>query len=481
MPYLFTPQEVKAMEKERIDKGDTERDMIHRASMALCGWILPYIHSCHAPKVLVVCGSGNNGADGFALSRLLMEEQIPTDVLEVHTGTQTEENMYFSTDVPTLSTVPQFKEYPVIVDAIYGSGFHGKAPENIENLFDEINRSGQTVFSVDLPSGVNGATGQVEGKSIIASQTMNLSALKPGAFVFPGANFCGKISLGADISQSYTSNICAVDGFKLSKRTRRSNKGTYGTVCIVAGCKNMAGAAYFAAKSAYLCGAGLVKIVTEECNRQILQMLLPEAVLFTYDGQTPVNEILCEISSCTSAVVGPGLGKGEKQKELVFKILQSCSLPLVLDADGLNLTAGTNLLEHYKGSAVITPHPGEAARIMEMTVSEILSSPIDCLKKMCEKFPCTVLLKDAHTLIGKGDKIYVNLSGNDGMATGGCGDVLSGMIGALLPNFEDSAMAATTAAFIHGCAGDQAAKKHGKRSMLATHVLECIEDVLREE
>ena len=237
----------------------------------------------------------------------------------------------------------------------------------------------------------------------------------------------------------------------------------------------MAGAAFLAGKAAYLSGTGLVKLFTPECNRGILQTLLPEATLYTYESQTKPEELLRQASTCTALVLGPGLGQGKTEKEFVQLLLENLSCPRVLDADGLNLSAGQGFIENYHGPLVLTPHPGEALRLFcgeKKTISQITDNPLYALECLQKKYHCTVLLKDAHTLISDGHSFAVNLTGNSGMSKGGNGDILSGIIGALLAQGLTPYEAACAGAYHHGLAGDLAAKKHGQRSLLATHVLE---------
>jgi NAD(P)H-hydrate epimerase len=178
-------------------------------------------------------------------------------------------------------------------------------------------------------------------------------------------------------------------------------------------------------------------------------------------------------------ILGPGLGKSEEARNLVSLLLKNLSIPAIVDADGLNLSANTDLLQNYRGPLAITPHPGEAARLLRKELKEITENPLESCKLLSEKYGCTVLLKDAHTLILTEERLNINLSGNNGMATAGSGDVLSGIVGALLAQRLDVHDAACFGAFIHGLAGDHAAKKHGKRSVTASRVLENIEETLK--
>lgn len=472
--FFYTPEEVRRIEKNETENGLSSLEMIENAAAALYDRFKECFGANRKPmRVLVLCGKGNNGADGYAFAMLLKKDGIFTEILSVNTGTQSSENRFFSQNAAVLETKPDFSKYDCIADGVYGSGFTGELPEEIGNLFDDIRRSAVPVFAIDLPSGVHGADGTVSPHALRADFTVNLTARKVGSYVFPGAGLCGKVFLGAELPAPPSS---FKDGFlPLSRPSGRTNKGTFGTVGVVGGGKNMAGAAFLAGKAAYLSGAGLVKLFTPECNRSILQTLLPEATLYTYDDQIKPEELLFQASRCTALVLGPGLGQGKQQKELVKTLLDNLSCPLVLDADGLNLSACRGFIEHYQGPLVLTPHPGEALRLScgeRKTIKEITDDPLHTLEILQKKYRCTVLLKDAHTLISDGRSLAVNLTGNSGMSKGGNGDVLSGIIGALLAQGLSPFKAACAGAYYHGLAGDLAAKKHGQRSLLATHVLE---------
>ena len=483
MRLIYHPNDVKKAEKEAILSGDDSLKMIGRAAHALLDFIYETAE-IDCSRVLIVAGKGNNGADGLLLGALLASNGSSVTFYKGNDCSCSEENLYFSKDLEIASTLPcDLERYTLIVDALYGIGFHGCPQKEEEMLIERLNASGVQILSVDLPSGVDGATGVVEGAAVKATYTCALNCYKIGHLAFPGAEHCGKlVLLMAGIPMPDRSRISALtenDLLKLPKRPVRTNKGSFGKVAVVAGSYGMAGAAYFAAKAALLSGAGLVEIYTPEENRVILHTLLPEAILHIY-GKKGTQEVLLEaVGRCSSMILGPGLGKSEEARNLVSLLLKNLSIPAIVDADGLNLSANTDLLQNYRGPLAITPHPGEAARLLRKELKEITENPLESCKLLSEKYGCTVLLKDAHTLILTEERLNINLSGNNGMATAGSGDVLSGIVGALLAQGLDVHDAACFGAFIHGLAGDHAAKKHGKRSVTASRVLENIEETLK--
>ncbi len=482
MIRFYHPKDVKATELDAIMRGDSSIEMIKRAANAILDHIIE-ANIAH-DRVLVIAGKGNNGADGLYLGRILRELGAHVDFYKTSNKQGSEENLFFSKELSFLKTFPKnLSTYSLIIDALYGIGFHGVPATDDALLIKSINESSTAVLSIDLPSGVDGSTGAAI-LAVNATYTCALNSLKAGHLIYPGAHHCGILSL-LDCRiplpcQAQGTVLTTEDLYTLNTRPARSHKGTFGKIGIVAGCDGMAGAAYLSACAAYFTGAGLVEIFTTEENRVVLQTLLPEAILHCYNEHTPTDALLEELKTCDAAVIGPGLGKSKTSQNLVFAILSSLTLPCVIDADGLNLCCQTEFIQNYRGQAIITPHPAEAARLLSFSVQEILNDPLFCVRELSKQFNCTAVLKDAHTLISTDENLCINLSGNNGMATGGCGDVLTGIIAALLVSEKDTHRAASLGVYIHGLSGDAASKKHGKRSVTASRVLESIEDVLKE-
>lgn len=260
----------------------------------------------------------------------------------------------------------------------------------------------------------------------------------------------------------------------LPARRRRSNKGTYGKVLCIAGSVNMAGAAYLSAYAAYRTGAGLVRVLTPEENRVIIQSLIPEAVLTTFDTNKPDGQALFDaLAWADVAALGPGLGQEPWAKELTRNVLSSFHKPLVLDADGLNHAAKEKeLLKNYQGDLILTPHVGEFSRLDGLPIPDILSDVPGCAARFAKENGCICVLKDAPTAIGDPEgNCYVNTTGNNGMSTGGSGDVLTGIIAGLLAQKALPLDAACLGVWIHGRAGDLAALKEGTYGMMSRHLI----------
>lgn len=262
----------------------------------------------------------------------------------------------------------------------------------------------------------------------------------------------------------------------LPKREDDSNKGTYGKVLVIAGSRNMCGASYFSAKAAYRTGAGLVYIFTEECNRIILQQQLPEAVLLTYNPESLTEELVRSALRDKDAVVmGPGLGTGADKEIILRTILRENSKKRVLDADALNLLAAyPDLWKEADGAFIITPHPGEMSRLTGLSVPEIKKDTVGTARRFSAEHRIITVLKDHRTVVSDGTDFYRNTTGNHGMATGGSGDVLAGIIGGLLARKMDLFEAACLGCYIHGMAGDRARDERGAYSMMAEDIVNYI-------
>ena len=267
----------------------------------------------------------------------------------------------------------------------------------------------------------------------------------------------------------------------LPARKKRSNKGTYGKVLCIAGSVNMAGAAYLCAYAAYRTGAGLVRVMTPKENRVIIQNLIPEAVLTTFDTENPNGQALLNALAWADVVaLWPGIGQEAWAKELTRKVLSSFHKPLVLDADGLNHAAKEKeLLRPHQGDLILTPHVGEFSRLIDVPIPDILLDVPGCAARFAQENGCICVLKDAPTAVGDPEGgCYINTTGNNGMSTGGSGDVLTGVIAGLLAQKALPLDAACLGVWLHGRAGDLAAKKEGTYGMMARHLIEHLPEAM---
>lgn len=483
---IFLPcSEIRACEAFARTSGLSDLKMIKLAATAAANYIKGrYIPS----KILVLCGGGNNGADGLLLASLLAG-QYDVTVYQPLLGSPDSPNAFYRKQATengvSFTLAPELNEYQLIVDAYYGIGFHPPLPSDIGELFSKINTSGIPVVALDVPSGIEADTGIADKNALKAERTLTFIRIKPGLMVFPGAEFAGEVVLldtGIPVPEGISSSYKSLDDLSLyPTRLQNSHKGTFGTLCIYAGTYGMAGAAYLCALAAYRTGVGLVKIITAEENRIILQTMLPEAVLVCYDQNNPdYKKIAMAVSSCDALVAGPGIGIGQAQSAMLTMLFSVFDgKPMILDADALNTVA--NFEMSFPPNSIVTPHPKEFSRISKKDITQILESPLLAAQNFAKNHNVITLLKGARTVISApSEEVVINLKGNNGMATAGSGDVLSGIIGALLVLSLTCFDAACLGAFIHGKAGDKAAEKIGKPSLMASDIANAISEVLRK-
>ncbi len=458
-------------------------------------------------RVLVVAGGGNNGGDGLAVGRLLMLQGYDvTFVLLAHESrcsaqTVKQTDILREYQARIFSTI-QDGEYDIVIDAIFGIGLSRPAEGIYAEAVAWINRSGAYVCSVDIPSGIRADTGEITGCAVRADLTVTYGFLKIGQILYPGAEYAGKLvcrQMGIDAHSflgaepywyTYTGRHTRV----LPARQADGNKGTFGKALVIAGSGQTAGAAMMAVKSVLRVGAGMVKVVTPQQNREAVQQFVPEAMLLTYTGiedfgqDAPFAQRLKEAAEWADCILtGPGIGMDRcAAKLLSFSILESRQ-PLVIDADGLNLLAQEHglqetLSEQGAGgrSVILTPHPGEFARLYGCTVPQVKEHLTDYPQRLGDRLHCTVVCKDARTVVVRhgGRHGYLNTTGNDGMATAGSGDVLAGMVTGLMAQGMQDMEAAAAGVYLHGIAGDLAAERETKVSMTATDIIDCIKDVI---
>ena len=493
MEYLVSSAVMKRCDRETIETyGMSSLVLMERAALAVAEELCD--GSFDLSKVLVVCGAGNNGGDGYAIARLLEQRNVEIAVLfagkeEMLTEeTRIQQKICENYGIKKSSN-SEISEYTCIVDALFGIGVSREITGSDAELIDRINASGAAVLAVDMPSGILADTGKVSGRAVKAVKTVTFGFRKIGQVLYPGANYCGETIVrdigitaagflgDAPAVYSLTGDACKM----LPRRHAYSNKGSYGKVLLIAGQYGMSGAAYLAGSAAYRSGTGLVRIFTEACNRVILQSQLPEAVLTTYEADTCLQTLETVMNWGTAVGIGPGLGISPMKATMLAILLEKAHGPLVLDADALNLLAAQKeRLKKCKQEIIITPHIGEMMRLTGMTKIEITENLLEVCKNFAKEYGVICVLKDARTIISDGHEICINQTGNDGMAKGGSGDVLLGLLTGLLAQGMTAFEAAKLAVYLHGKAGDEARKQHGSYGMLAGDIVNAIPALLNQ-
>lgn len=458
-------------------------------------------------RVLVVAGCGNNGGDGLAVGRLLKQQGCEVDAVLLGSREKCSKETALQLAIAKqygcvlYDQIPE-AEYDIIIDAIFGIGLSREIEGIYQDAILEINRRNSYVCAIDIPSGIQADSGHILGCAVKADLTVTYGFCKTGQYFYPGADYCGKLvcgQMGID-EKSFLGNFpkcytyVSLQDMKLPERKKDGNKGTFGKVLVIAGSKTMCGAAIMAAKSVFRVGAGMVRIITDLANRESIQKTLPEAMLTIYDStrwmdETPDDAFAEELKKALSwadcILIGPGIGTSVTAKWLLHNCLQKSTLPMVIDADGLNLLAEEKeeyLSEMLAGHRVIlTPHLGEFSRLYGCSIGEAKEMLLSYPKQLADKINGTVVCKDARTVVAMPDKqeLYVNTFGNSGMATAGSGDVLAGVITGFLAQGMEADKAAVTGVCLHSMAGDRAAGMLGERSMMATDIIEQITELLK--
>lgn len=445
--------------------------------------------------VCVVCGSGNNGGEGFAIARILQNNRYSVETFCVgnpeHYTEETQEQMYRLQECGGKITygMPQEDSYSVVIDAVFGVGLSRKVEGRYRQVIEQMNRMRGTKFAVDIPSGLSATTGCILGCAFKADYTVTFQLKKIGLELSQGRTMAGRVIV-PDIGIS-TDSICedqeivrtaGKDIYRkmLPDRPEDSNKGTYGRLLVIAGSKGMAGAAYLNAHAAYMTGAGLVRIYTSSDNREILQTLLPEAVITTYEEYNK-EELLSLLTWADGVCIGSGLGMSRLSEKILKTVIEYVKVPCLIDADGLNLLAENKnyLNQMAERRFVITPHMKEMSRLTGISVEELKADRIQILKDFSSRYRITCVLKDSRTLIASEEKgIRMNLTGNSAMAKAGSGDVLAGVISGWMVQGKEAEDAAELGTYIHGLSGDLAKFEKGVYSVMARDLIEYISKAL---
>ena len=455
-------------------------------------------------SVCLVCGPGNNGGDGLAAARLLKAQGLEVNVFLLGSLPQLKGDA--RTNAQKLKTAKikvneikggagltalkaGLKRSGLVIDAIFGTGFKGTASKLAGQVIEVINSAGRPVLSADIPSGVNGETGQVTGPAVKAQATVTMGLLKTGLLFYPGRSLAGEISI-ADIGfppkaideQKVSINTIDAETVRqwLPRRPSDAYKGSCGTVLVLAGSMGMTGAACLSSLSALRSGAGLVYLgIPESLNdvmepklTEVITKPLPETRTRTLSLQA-LDRIKALMAKADSMAIGPGLSAHPETLELVQAVVKNIKIPAVLDADALNALSNNAGLLYRQAQFVLTPHYGEMARLTGRSIAEIKENPMRAAGEFAVKYNQTMVLKGAPTVIAwPSGHLWINTTGNSGMATAGSGDVLAGLIAGLLAQGLLPEKAAVLGVYLHGLAGDLAKENKTEYCMLAGDILD---------
>jgi ADP-dependent NAD(P)H-hydrate dehydratase / NAD(P)H-hydrate epimerase len=489
MRPVLSPSEMSAADRATIDGGTPDHVLMERAGRAVVRTVVEAAGGRYGRRVAVVCGKGNNGGDGFVAARVALREGLGVTCWLVGEGNVRGAAAYHLEEMRRSGIdLRPFKPRAldgadVIVDAIFGTGFRGSAEGEAADAIAAINAVTVAVVAVDIPSGVDGATGAVNGPAVRADATVAMAAEKIGTAMPPGASLAGTTSvadIGIDVPASRLrisepADVAAL----LPRRQPDAHKRSGGSVAILGGSAGMSGAVVLAARAAVRTGAGYATAGVTSTVEPVVSVAVPEVLtLIASDdevlGPESVDRFNPVLDRADVLAVGPGLGTGPSQTELVTRVLEEVDLPVVLDADALNVLAlRADPLTARTAPAVITPHPGELSRLLGTTTNDIQSDRLAHARGAADRFNCIVVLKGFRSLIAQpGGEVIVNPTGGPELATAGTGDVLTGVIAALAAAGLSTFDAAWSGAFVHGLAGSIAAEERGVSGVLAGDVAE---------
>jgi hydroxyethylthiazole kinase-like uncharacterized protein yjeF len=522
---VVTPDEMNLIDKIAInDFGIPSIVLMENAALSVVKEVEKTLGSLSWRNILIFAGKGNNGGDAFAVARHLFNRKskvivytladkdtvkgdaainlailgkMGVEIIDlsglngVLSGKNMEANAYKELE-------RQLTLADLVIDGIFGTGLKGDVGGTAYRIINMINTFSRNVISIDIPSGLNSKTGEVSNICVKACKTITFALPKVGAILFPGCEYTGELIV-ADIGIPIKAidNACIkkniVDKDFVSKgilkRCNQTNKGDYGKVLIISGSKGMTGAGCLSARSAFKAGAGLVYLAVPGSLNAIYSSALIEAITIPLEDQGKgyilndnIGTIEKQISGKNVIAVGPGLSLNDSTIEVVHWLIKHSNIPLVIDADALNAVArDIEILKDLKTTAVVTPHPGEMARLTGKTPEQIQKDRINVAREFALKWKVITVLKGWRTVIALPDgTIYINTTGNPGMATAGTGDVLTGLIASFMGQGIQPELAALLGVYIHGSAGDRASSKYGEYGAMAGDLVEEIPFAIKD-
>lgn len=488
----------------------TRRLLMENAGRSLYDIVKPMTSDDN--KVIIVAGRGNNGGDAFVLARQLYNNQIDFELFVVGDIEKIKGEAYLNYDllkklkmkVHHINEKYDIKELKsrihkkdILVDGLLGLGIKGPVRDLEAAVIEAINLANNYVLSIDLPSGVHGDTGIVNNIAVHANKTVAMGLPKIGNILYPGAAHNGQLVIG-DIGISKTiakeisgSHYLITKSWAkdfMPKRIENSHKGTYGKASIIAGSRGMSGAAILTALAALKSGIGGVELYIPESIDLIISTKVAEIITHplkeTQKGMMnigSIGQIIKGIQKGNVVAIGPGCGNSNEIFELIKQILEQIDLPLIIDADGLNaLSKEVEILKKRQSKVILTPHIGEMARLIDRPKEEVIKNQVEVAKEFAKEYDIILVLKSARTIIAlpNGD-IYINTKGNSGMSTAGTGDILTGIITALVAQGIKAEIAAVLGVFIHGYSGDIMVKETGASGMIAEDIIKGISEVFK--
>ena len=494
---LYTAEQVRELDRIAIEQeGIPGVQLMKRAGRSAFEAALEAFPE--AQKLVVLCGSGNNAGDGYVVAALAASKCMAVELIQVgdesKLGDDAQQALAFAKDqgLELKSWAGDLPEdADLIVDALLGTGFSSlnadKTPTEFLAAMQAANASAAPTLALDLPSGLDANTGSALPDAIRAEQTITFIGIKRGLLTGRGPALCGQLhfddlQVNTELQADIQTEVCELDlsaaALALSHREADAHKGLFGHVMVIGGDAGMGGAPLMAVEVAARVGAGLVSVATRPEHVAAILARRPEAMV---SGVTSGQGLEPLLSRPSVLVVGPGLGRSAWSEQVLQQALKA-QLPMILDADGLNILGeGRILPEAHRDNWILTPHPGEAARLLKCSTAEVQGDRFAAVRALQKTYGGVVVLKGAGTLIAsEASTIYLSTAGNPGMASGGMGDVLSGILGALLAQGLSLSEAAELGVGLHSAAADRVAGESGQHGMLATDLIPHVHDVINQ-
>jgi len=502
---VSTVEEMRNLDKNAINNfGIPQEFLMENAGQAAYFVILREM-GIQNKTFAVFCGIGNNGGDGLVVARKIHSTGGYVRVYLLGDEEKFKGSAKINREIISQLPIPmaridsadsiknEVQECDAIVDALFGTGL----TRNVEGLYKDvirlINQSQKTVFSIDIPSGINGDTGHIMGEAVRSDYTVTFGLPKRGNLLYPGFEYCGKLHV---THISFPPALYDQDSFKveishpaeLPARDAKGHKGTFGDVLFIAGASSYLGAPYFSAMSFLKAGGGYSRLAAPSSITPFIANKGSEIVFLpleeTQSASLALNNkprILEMAEQVDMVVMGPGLSLNAETQELARQLTPEIAKPLLIDGDGITAVSDdTKCLEERQHPTILTPHPGEMSRLAQVPIEEVIERQIPVVQEQAKNLNATVVLKGAHSLIGFPDgRVLINMSGNSGMATAGSGDVLTGTIAAMYGLGLDLENASRTGVFLHGFSGDLAAAEKGKDGITAQDILDFLPLVLK--
>lgn len=498
-------------EMRRLDKSASERFgikeelLMENAGLSSYFAIVKEIGDIKNKRFVICCGLGNNGGDGFVVARKLYSNGADVKTFILGDPERFKGAAKLNLDIIKKISIPikrvesidevrhELQHSDVIIDAIFGTGLSREITGIYRDAIELINNSKKTVVSLDIPSGIAGDTGKVMGIGVRADVTITFGLPKIGNILYPGYEYCGKlyvthISFPPSLYQD-SDIMCEINKpISMPLRQKTGHKGSFGDVLFIAGAKNYFGAPYLASHSFLKAGGGYSRLAAPQSITPYIATLGPEIVFIpqeeTAEGTISTKNIqtLLQISEKVDMVVlGPGLSLNEETQKLVLELTEKTNKPMLIDGDGITaISKNIHIIRRRSSDTILTPHPGEMSRITGKSITDIDKEKINILKETCNQLKAMVVLKGAHSLIGlPNGRVFINMTGNPGMATAGSGDVLTGTIAAMYGQGLSIVDSVRMGVFMHGLSGDIAADEKGQDGITAKDVLEFLPQAIR--